>query len=83
MAGTDWIHDAACAGRTDLDWFELECGLEETLKICAICSVGDRCLEYAIDHGIVEGVWGGAWGDELMGIVRRGRRGRGSVGYGR
>ena len=78
MAGTDWMRDAACQHRPYLDWFDLDCGLEEALKICAVCPVGDDCLDYAIKHRLTEGVWGGAWGDELIAIVR-GKRPRGGV----
>ena len=78
MANGDWRDEAACAGKDHLDWFDLDCGLEEALKICAVCPVGDECLDYAVKHHLVEGVWGGAWGDELIGIVR-GRRPRGGV----
>ena len=70
MATGNWQDDAACAGRYDVDWFDLDCSLKQALEICATCQVGDKCLDYAIQHGITEGVWGGAWGAELIGIVR-------------
>jgi hypothetical protein len=76
-AGTDWMQDAACLGQIHLDYFDLDCSLQPALELCAICPVGDRCLDYAVAHNLTEGVWGGAWGEELIGIVRGRRRRRG------
>jgi hypothetical protein len=67
MASTnrDWMQEAACKDRPDLDWFDLECSLMAFLAVCAECPVGDACLEYAIRNDITEGLWGGEWGYRL------------------
>jgi WhiB family transcriptional regulator, redox-sensing transcriptional regulator len=76
--GTEWMLDAACTNQPHLDYFDTECGLEAALNVCATCPVGDACLQYAIEHRMTEGIWGGAWGDELFRIIYSGRsRGRG------
>jgi WhiB family transcriptional regulator, redox-sensing transcriptional regulator len=67
----DWLNHAACAGRDDVDYFDLDCYLQAALELCVTCPVADHCLDYAIRHGITEGVWGGAWGSELLGMVSR------------
>jgi WhiB family redox-sensing transcriptional regulator len=72
--GTDWMHDAACANITHVDMFDLDCGLEQAITLCATCPVGDHCLDYAIQHDLTEGVWGGEWGARLLAIVKQGRR---------
>ena len=82
MAGSrDWMDQAACRQRPDLDWFDLDCNLKSCLEICMTCRVADDCLDYAIQHTITEGLWGGEWGYRLMqyvrGSKRRGRRGAG------
>ena len=74
--GTDWMERAACVGRLDIDYFDIDCSLQAALETCAVCPVGDICLQYAIEHKLDEGIWGGAWGDELFGIVHGRRRGR-------
>jgi len=75
--GTDWMERAACVGRLDIDYFDIDCSLQAALETCAICPVGDICLDYATEHNLTDGVWGGAWGDELIGIVKARRRARG------
>jgi len=32
---------------------------EPARRICAACPVRQPCLDYAISHGIVHGIWGG------------------------
>ena len=75
MAGTDWRLRAACARRPDLDWFDLDCYLQAALEVCMTCPVADECLDYAITHHCVDGLWGGEWGYGLVQHVRAGRRG--------
>jgi hypothetical protein len=69
--------DAACLGRTDLDWFDLECGLEAAANVCYTCPVINQCLNYAIEHELDIGVWGGVWGATLVKLQS------GRVGHGR
>ena len=56
----DWRDRAACRG-TDLHKFFPGRGesAEPARRICARCPVRLPCLDYAIRHGIVQGIWGG------------------------
>ena len=49
-------------------------GVEVARRICASCPVKQPCLEYALRHHIVHGVWGGASERERRRIARRRRR---------
>ena len=55
-----WRYRAACRG-TDLEVFFPGRGesAESARQICARCPVRQPCLDYAISHGIVGGIWGG------------------------
>ena len=55
-----WRDRAACRG-ADLHVFFPGRGesAEPARQICARCPVREPCLDYAISHGIVHGVWGG------------------------
>ena len=72
---TEWMAQAACAGNTHVDYFDLDCGLEAALELCLVCPVGDKCLDYAIDHRLTDGIWGGEWGDGLLRLIRKHRTG--------
>lgn len=65
MAGTEWRERAACVDRDDLDWFDLDCNLQQTLPICYACPVANQCLEVAVRYRCLEGVWGGLYGKKL------------------
>jgi WhiB family transcriptional regulator, redox-sensing transcriptional regulator len=56
----DWRYRAACRG-ADLDLFFPGRGesAEPARQICALCPVRQPCLEFALTHGIVHGIWGG------------------------
>ena len=55
-----WRGRAACRG-TDLAVFFPGRGesAEPARQICARCPVRGPCLDYALSHGIVHGIWGG------------------------
>ena len=55
-----WRSRAACRG-TDLAVFFPGRGesAEPARQICAQCPVRQPCLEFALSHGIVHGIWGG------------------------
>jgi WhiB family transcriptional regulator, redox-sensing transcriptional regulator len=55
-----WRNRAACRG-TDLAVFFPGRGesAEPARQICARCPVRQPCLEFALSHGIVHGIWGG------------------------
>jgi WhiB family redox-sensing transcriptional regulator len=56
----DWQEQALCA-QVDMDLFFPEKGgsTREAKSVCLGCDVKDECLEYAMDHGIRFGIWGG------------------------
>ena len=72
MAGTDrdWMLEAACRGRDDLDWFDMGCSVEACMAVCATCPVGDLCLDYAIRNRCTDGIWAGEYGYRLEQLVR-------------
>ena len=47
---------------------------DEAKEICAVCSVRQACLEYALSSREKEGVWGGATERERRRIIRQRRR---------
>jgi Transcription factor WhiB len=55
-----WRDRAGCRG-TDPGVFFPGRGesAEPARRICASCPVRQQCLDYAISHGIVHGIWGG------------------------
>lgn len=67
----EWMAEARCLD-SGVDYFDLECGLYPALMLCAVCPVADECLEYAVTNKIVDGVWGGEWGETLEQLVTRG-----------
>lgn len=57
---TAWQDDALCA-QTDPDLFVLDKGGStlQAKRICGECPVRAACLQYALDHDIRTGIWGG------------------------
>ena len=58
-----WMRWAACAGGSD-DLLDLmfasdTAGQKLAKAICAECPVRRACLNYALEHRIMHGVWGG------------------------
>ncbi len=56
-----WEADALCA-KVDPEVFFVEKGgngIREARKICAQCTVGRQCLQFALDANIKAGVFGG------------------------
>ena len=43
---------------------------DEAKRICRTCPVQARCLAWALDHGVTDGVWGGTTEDERRAIWR-------------
>jgi WhiB family redox-sensing transcriptional regulator len=72
-----WMDDAACRG-VDPDLFfpvRFEASVDVQAKaVCAGCPVQAECLDYALDHGIKHGIWGGK--SERQRRALRGSRGR-------
>jgi WhiB family redox-sensing transcriptional regulator len=44
--------------------------------ICARCEIQQECLDYALDAGPIQGVWGGMTERERRVLKQRGRRAR-------
>ena len=68
-----WRDLAACAGRTDLEWFpHRHVRSPKALEVCSDCPVRDTCLLDALDEGDLQhGIRGGHTEDERMGMSRR------------
>lgn len=64
-----WMDEAVCAS-TDPALFFPEPGEPVTAakRICAACEVRDMCLQYALDHHIREGIFGGMSARERRGL---------------
>lgn len=68
-----WRRRAACTGmsRDNFDLFvptgtpgAATAAYNRAKRICAACPVADDCYQYAVDEGIVYGVWGGTTPNE-------------------
>jgi WhiB family redox-sensing transcriptional regulator len=58
---TSWMAAGNCASHPPDTFFPSDgVGVEVARRICDGCPVQDRCLEYALEHRIDHGVWGGA-----------------------
>jgi len=72
-----WVDDAACRGHAKKTgsydiFFSEDVNLQkEAMKICQACGVRLKCLDYAIDHVIIYGVWGGLTEKQRQRIRRR------------
>ena len=55
-----WMAEALCA-QVDTDVFFPEQGasVQMAKQVCRRCNVQQECLDYAVEHKIIHGVWGG------------------------
>ncbi|CAN5667993.1 hypothetical protein BH24ACT5_BH24ACT5_30620 [soil metagenome] len=69
-----WTTDAACRG-LDPDLFFPQRGAppDQAKAVCAGCPVRAECLDYALTHHELFGVWGGTTGKQRR-RLRNGRR---------
>ena len=60
-----WYNLAACQGM-DLDVFfpSADQPPAEAVEVCAGCQVRTSCLDYAAEHHLTDGVWGGMSANE-------------------
>jgi len=71
----EWMRHAKCRGTDPSEYFPSDgVGVEQAQRICATCPVRVECLEYALEHRIEHGVWGGASERERRRILRRRRQ---------
>lgn len=70
-----WRQRAACRG-VDPDVFypATDEEAEEAKAVCAVCSVREACLEYALTNRERDGVWGGATERERRRMLRQRRK---------
>jgi WhiB family transcriptional regulator, redox-sensing transcriptional regulator len=70
-----WMSKARCRGHAPQEFFPSDgVGVDRARQFCAGCDVRVECLEYALEHRIDHGVWGGCSERERRRILRR-RRG--------
>jgi WhiB family redox-sensing transcriptional regulator len=71
---TAWMADGNCRLHPPATFFPSDgVGVDRARKICAGCPVAERCLEYALEHHIEHGVWGGCSERERRRILKRRR----------
>lgn len=54
----EWMSYAACSDIREVD-FTYDKDFPEAIKICSTCPVKAQCLEYGIETGTDDGVYGG------------------------
>jgi len=65
---------AKCRGMNPAVFFPTDgAGFETARRICLECPVRTECLEYALEHRIDQGAWGGTSERERRRILRRRR----------
>ena len=70
----DWRDYAACAGMDPELWFpitgkRMAAEAARPLQICDRCPVKADCLEWAITHRAIDGIWGGTTEDERRALI--------------
>lgn len=68
---TEWMNRARCKGMPGNLFFPKQGERPvAALEACAACPVRTQCLQYAVDHKIRDGIWGGMIGAERKQIFR-------------
>ena len=58
---TPWMQEGSCREHPPELFFPSDgVGVITAQRICGTCPVRETCLEYALEHRIDHGVWGGA-----------------------
>ena len=76
VKGLDWRHHGACIGEDPELFFPsghhaVDGQQVQTAKsVCKRCPVMDECRKWAIESGIVFGIWGGQTEDERAAEIR-------------
>lgn len=72
----EWKKLAECKGlNTEIFYPSDGLGVIAAKKICAMCVVKQNCLDYAIKHQHISGVWGGASERDRKRIVKNRQKG--------
>jgi WhiB family transcriptional regulator, redox-sensing transcriptional regulator len=78
---TDWRAAGACRSADPDLFFPIATGVaavRKALLICAGCGVKQQCLDFAMQNGEMNGVWGGTTAEERIrarrALLRRARR---------
>ncbi|MEV0989915.1 WhiB family transcriptional regulator [Streptomyces sp. NPDC049949] len=78
----DWRHNAVCREEDPELFFPLGntgpalLQIEEAKSVCRRCPVMEPCLQWALEAGLDDGVWGGLSDDERRVMKRRAARNR-------
>lgn len=81
----DWRDQALCFGLDPDLFFPIGTSgpavqqIAEAKKVCAQCPVRAECLEYAIEHKQIHGIWGGLDEEERLELRRQAIRQRSSA----
>jgi WhiB family redox-sensing transcriptional regulator len=66
-----WMAEGNCADKPPSLFFPSDgVGVDVARKVCVDCPVKTACLEYALEHRIDHGVWGGTSERERRRILR-------------
>lgn len=66
-----WFEDAACRGTDPAPFYPYRGeSSAEAIAICGTCSVREECLEWALSHHEMDGVWGGLTAAERHHLTR-------------
>jgi len=75
-ARVNWRDDAACCHTDPELFFPVSTTgpglrqIEEAKRICQGCPARSPCLDWALEHGVAAGIWGGATEEERRAIRR-------------
>lgn len=78
----DWRHNAICREEDPELFFPIGntgpalLQIEEAKAVCRRCPVMEQCLQWALEAGEEEGVWGGLSEDDRRSMRRRAARKR-------
>lgn len=75
----DWRDNAACRDADPDLFFPIgttgpalrqvqEAILQEAIRICQTCPIQVRCLAWALEQGVIDGVWGGTTAEQRRAI---------------
>ncbi len=69
-----WMREGNCRSYPPEVFFPSDgAGVDHARRICATCPVQAPCLEYALEHRVDHGVWGGCSERERRRIAKRRR----------